>query len=70
MLNINLCRTVCVLFIDEVGRETETMKAASELIRFKHGIHLATVQIEPYEIFMLSCKYCKPLLRVNSEVAI
>ncbi|VDD96467.1 unnamed protein product [Enterobius vermicularis] len=37
----------------------ETVKAAGKLIRFKHGIHMATVQVEPYEAIMGSCDYFK-----------
>ncbi|VDK75740.1 unnamed protein product, partial [Onchocerca ochengi] len=54
----------------EPEKATETMKVASKLIRFKHGIHLATIQIEPYETFMLSCKFCKPLFELNTQVDI
>lgn len=64
----------CTLFFmfiaDEPEKATETMQVASRLIRFKHGIHLATIQIEQYETFMLSCKFCKPLFELNTTVDI
>uniref|UniRef100_A0A915PI40 Uncharacterized protein n=1 Tax=Setaria digitata TaxID=48799 RepID=A0A915PI40_9BILA len=57
-LNMDKTALAVHLAIDEPEKASETMKAASRLIRFKHGIHLATVQIEPYDSFMLSCKFC------------
>ncbi|VDP21202.1 unnamed protein product [Onchocerca flexuosa] len=69
-LNMNKTALAVHLAIDEPEKATETMKIASKLIRFKHGIHLATIQIEPYETFMLSCKFCKPLFELNTRVDI
>ncbi|VDN06964.1 unnamed protein product [Thelazia callipaeda] len=58
------------LAIDEPEKATETLKAASNVMRFKHGIPIVTIQVEPYERYMVSCKFCKPLLEVNSRVDI
>ncbi|KAM3724509.1 Zinc transporter ttm-1 [Dirofilaria immitis] len=69
-LNMDKTALAVHLAIDEPEKATETMKAASKLIRFKHGIHLATIQIEPYETYMLSCKFCKPLFELNTRVDI
>ncbi|VDN82610.1 unnamed protein product [Brugia pahangi] len=69
-LNMNKTALAVHLAIDEPEKATETMQVASRLIRFKHGIHLATIQIEQYETFMLSCKFCKPLMELNTRVDI
>uniref|UniRef100_A0A0N5AZ95 Zinc transporter 2 n=1 Tax=Syphacia muris TaxID=451379 RepID=A0A0N5AZ95_9BILA len=60
-LNLDKTSLSVHLAIDEEAEPLATMKAASKLIRFKHGIHLATVQVEPYEAIMGLCDYCKPL---------
>ncbi|VDM07071.1 unnamed protein product [Wuchereria bancrofti] len=69
-LNMDKTALAVHLAIDEPEKATETMQIASRLIRFKHGIHLATIQIEQYETFMLSCKFCKPLFELNTRVDI
>ncbi|VDK79801.1 unnamed protein product [Litomosoides sigmodontis] len=66
-LNMDKTALAVHLAIDEPEKATETMQVASRLIRFKHGIHLATIQIEQYENFMLSCKFCKPLFELNTR---
>ncbi|EFO22899.1 hypothetical protein LOAG_05585 [Loa loa] len=69
-LNMDKTALAVHLAIDEPEKATETMQIASRLIRFKHGIHLATIQIEQYETFMLSCKFCKPLFQLNTGIDI
>uniref|UniRef100_F1L6Z7 Zinc transporter 2 n=1 Tax=Ascaris suum TaxID=6253 RepID=F1L6Z7_ASCSU len=60
-LNTDKTALAVHLAIDDQSKAIETMKAANRLIRFKHGIHLATVQVEPYESLMASCDFCRPL---------
>lgn len=60
-LNMDKTALAVHLAVEEESKAIGTMKAASQLIRFKHGIHLATVQVEPFESIMTSCDYCRPL---------
>ncbi|VDK51110.1 unnamed protein product [Anisakis simplex] len=60
-LNMDKTALAVHLAIDDQSAAIATMKKANHLVRFKHGIHLATVQVEPYESLMASCDYCRPL---------
>jgi hypothetical protein len=52
----------CQIFTsDDPNRAIATMQSASRAVRLRHPVHMATIQVEPFDDLMATCEFCQPL---------
>ncbi|TKR57946.1 hypothetical protein L596_030584 [Steinernema carpocapsae] len=61
--SLNMEKTALSVHLAVVNRNNAiaTMKEANQMLKSRHAIKMSTVQVEPFEDIMNTCKHCRPL---------